>query len=223
MAILAALRRLTHGPAPALPRPLDAAAERWARLRPRVRLLLLCAAVLAFVALGELRIQSALARWGGTPVPVLVAEHDLAVGSSPGGVRRHSLPPAAVPPGALTAVPAGAVLAFALPAGNVLTASHLDDRGPAAALGAEARAVPIPVEDGWGLVAGGWVDVWVLGAADEPAVLVARSRPVLELREADRHGTALIGLEGDEVRAATTGLAVGQLLLTHAPAPNPGG
>lgn len=216
------LRSMLDGPLPVLPRPADLLAERWARLRPRARLLLVGVAVATVLVAGELRVQAALRPWGGTPVSVLVAGADLAAGAPAEGLVQRRLPPGAVPPGALGGVDPETVLALALPAGNVLTSAHLQPRGPAAALGPAYRAVPIPVEVGWGVVAGGWVDVWVLGAG-EPADLIARSRPVLELREEGRAPTALVGLHGDEVSAATAGLALGQVLLTHAPPPPPGG
>lgn len=209
---------LLRGPLPVLPRPVDALAERWARLRPRVHLLLVILAVVALVAVAELRVQAGLRPWGGTPVRVLVADTDLPVGAPAAGLSERRVPPAAAPPGALGEVGPGAVLAFALPAGSVLTEAHLEARGPAAALDGDARAVPIPVEAGWGVAAGGWVDVWVLGS-DGRADVVARARPVLELREDGRSPTALIGLHGNEVSAVTAGLALGQVLLTHAPAP----
>ncbi|MDQ3537423.1 MAG: hypothetical protein M3415_01285, partial [Actinomycetota bacterium] len=125
----------------------------------------------------------------------------------------------AVPPAAVTKVPQGAVLAMALPEGAVLTEAHLDRRGPAAGLAEGLRAVPIPSEDGWGVVAGGWVDVWVLGAGDTPAQLVAESRPVLQVNHGDAGGTALVGLEVAEVGPTNSGLALGRVLLAHAPPP----
>ncbi len=103
----------------------------------------------------------------------------------------------------------------------VLTAAHLDPRGPAAGLEPGLRAVPVPVEDGWAVAPGGFVDVWVLGAEDGTAGQVAASRAVLEVADAqDGAGrTALLALREDEVAATTAGLALGRVLLTHAPAP----
>lgn len=217
----ASLRRVLHGPHPRLPRPLDAVSEHWASLRPRVRALVAVASVLAVAGAVQVRVHAAETRWGGTPVSVLVAERHLAVGARATGLRRVALPPAAVPASAVIRPPSpAAVLALALPEGAVLTAAHLDARGPAAGLETSFRAVPVPVEEGWAITAGAWVDVWVLGSGEEPATLVARSRPVLDISEEDARRTALIGLSQDgEVGAATTGLALGALLLTHAPAP----
>ncbi|HVL98367.1 MAG TPA: hypothetical protein VM324_03655 [Egibacteraceae bacterium] len=219
--LFARIRATLHGPYPALPRPLDAAAERWAALSPRVRLLAAVTAVVAVTGGLEARVQVAEDRWGGTPVRVLVAPADLPVGAPATGLRRVGLPPAAVPPRAVVdPPPADAVLALALPEGAVLTAAHLDDRGPAAGLSEDLRAVPVPVEEGWLVTPGGWVDVWVLGPGDEPATLVARSRPVLEVRDDGPAMTALVALHADnEVGPATAGLALGRLLLAHAPPP----
>jgi hypothetical protein len=169
--------------------------------------------------LTEHRVRQAEARWGGEPRRALVAEAALPVGAAPQRLRGVRLPPGAVPDGAVARVPDGAMLALPLPAGAVLTEAHLDPRGPAAGLPGGLRAVPVPVEDGWGVSAGGWVDVWVLGAGEQPAALVASSRPVLEVRGDPAGATALIGLAADEVAGTTAGLALGRVLLTHAPGP----
>lgn len=218
---LTRLRRALHGPYPTLASPLDAASERWSALPPRVRILVTAVALTVLAGAVGARVQAAEHRWGGPPVQVLVATEHLPVGAGATAVRRVALPPAVVPADAVTqAPPKEAVLALALPEGAVLTAAHLDPRGPAAGLEAHLRAVPVAVEEGWVVTAGGWVDVWVLAAGGEPATLVARSRPVLEVRTEGASTTALVGLDGqDEVGAATEGLALGRLLLAHAPAP----
>lgn len=202
-----------------MPRPVERASEWWARLRPRIRALLLIVLALLAVVLTELRIHSASARWGGAAVTVLVASEHLPVGAHP-VVEPIAYPPRVVPPDAVATLPPGAKLALALPEGSVLTSAHLDPAGPSAGLAADLRVVPVPVEPGWGMEAGGWVDVWVLGMDEEPAALAARSRPVLAL-SSDEGGraTALLALEGDQVRAVTAGLAHGRVLLAHAPAP----
>lgn len=212
--------RLLAGPHPALPRPIDALAERWARLRPRVRTLLAIAMLVVAAGVLQARLRAADARWGGAPVAVLVAASDLPVGAPAAGLRRVDLPPAAVPPGAVDEVPETAVLAMALPVGTVLTHAHLDPRGPGAGLDPSLRAVPVPVDDSWGVTAGGWVDVWVLGAGEAPARLVGRARPVLQVRGEGTGTTALVGLHVDEVGEATAGLALGRVLLAHAPPPS---
>ena len=213
------LDALLNGPHLRLPRILDSVSEWWSRRRPRVRtaavLLLLLGVLLGLDA----RVRAVDARWGGEPVVALVAAGDLAVGDAVTGVRRVRLPPVAVPDDAVTEVADTAILALAAPAGTVLTRRHLDPRGPAAGLASGMRAVPVPTEPGWGIVAGGWVDVWVLGDGETPARQVARARPVLQVRDDAAGLTSLVGLSGSEVQAVTSGLALGGVLLAHAPAP----
>lgn len=178
------------------------------------------ALALALVLAVQARVRRAEARWGGAPVQVLVAGDDLPVGTTEPSVRLVEYPPAAVPADALDALPEGAVLALAVPRGAVLTAGHVDDRGPAAGLEDGLRAVPVPVEEGWGITAGAWVDVWVLGGGEEPARQVAASRSVLEVRrDASSRNVALVGMASEEVGDTTEGLALGEVLLTHAPPP----
>lgn len=210
---------MLHGPYPRLPRPLDALSEGWSRLRPRARLAAGLLAVLLVVLAVALRIERADRRWGGPPVRVLVAERGLPVGATELAVTAQERPPVAIPDGALTELPEGAALAFALPAGAVLTRAHVDPRGPAVGLPPGSRAVPVPVDEGWGVTAGGRVDVWVLGAEGEPARQVAHAAPILEVTDDETVTTALVGLAEGEVAATTEGLAAGRVLLTHAPAP----
>lgn len=218
------LHRLLHGPYPSLPRPVDVLCERWAGLRPRVRALLAIGAALAVAAGVQARVHAADTRWGGAPVAAWVATADLPVGGAPEALHQVELPPTVMPPEAVAGpIDPGAVLSLALPEGAVLTEAHLDARGPAAGLPGRLRVVPVPVEQGWGVTAGGWVDVWVLGAGEDPATLVARSRPVVDVRETPSATIALLGLDhATEVADATTGLALGQVLLAHAPPPLPG-
>lgn len=214
------VRRLVAGPLPAWPRPVDAVAERWAQLPPRLRLAAIVVLVAAVAASSQARVQSAESRWGGPPVPVLTAVDDLPVGAAAAdGVRTTRLPPRAVPAEAVSEVDAEAVLASPLPRGAVLTAHHVDERGPAAGLDDALRAVPVPVEEGWGIEAGGWVDVWIDDAtASGP---VASSRPVLDVRGGDTRPTALLGLHADEVAPVTKAGRDG-VRLTHAPPPRSG-
>jgi hypothetical protein len=213
------IESLLHGPYPRLPRPLDWCSDQWSALRPRVRLIAALAALAALLVMADARVRAAESRWGGAPRPALVATRTLAVGAPADAVQRMRLPPAAVPANAVTELPPGARLAYALPQGAVVTADHIDPRGAAAGLPAGLRAVPVPAEEGWGVAAGGWVDVWVLGSGDSQSQLVAQSRPVLEVREDSTGLTALIGLAPEEVAQATAGLALGGVLLAHAPAP----
>ncbi|MPZ74051.1 MAG: hypothetical protein GEU74_12615 [Nitriliruptorales bacterium] len=208
-----------HGPHLRLPRPLDAAGEWWSRRPPRLRMVI---AGLLLVALGvavDARIRAVESRWGGPLQKVAVAAVDLKVGDDPHRVRFVRLPPSAVPPGAVGVPPDGAVLSLPLTRGSVLTSKHLDARGPAVGLPRTMRAVPVPTEAGWDVRQGGWVDVWTLGSGDEPAQLVAAQRPVLQVRSDATGLTSLIGLKTDEVEAVSAGLALGRVMLAHAPAP----
>lgn len=205
------------GPYPRLPRPLDTLSDRWVGLRPRARALVGVLVVVSLALSVSARIERAERRWGGAPVRVLVAVEDLPAGTAEPALTSLELPPAAVPPQPLTRFPDDATLALAAPEGTVLTQAHLDPRGPAAGLSAGLRAVPIPVEPGWGVTAGGRVDVWVLGAEAEPAQQVASSALVVEVSDDGTSATALVGLAEDEVGPTTAGLALGRVLLTHAP------
>lgn len=199
-------------------RPLDRIAERWARLAPRGRLACWGLALVLAASLYAGRVARADSRWGGTPITVLVAAQPLAAGAEELALAPRALPPAAVPPGALTDVPDGAALAYALPEGSVLTAAHLDVQGPAVGLGEGMRALPLPVDEGWGVVAGGFVDL-LAPAGEEGSTRIAASRPVLEVRGEEDQPTALVGLGEDEVEAVTAALELGDLVLTHAPPP----
>lgn len=211
--------RLLHGPPLALPGGLDRLAERWARLPPRVRAAVVAGLVLAVAAALSAYLQSVERRWGGEPVTVYVAGRDLAVGALPTGLEAVEVPPPLAPPTAVREPPGEQRLALAAPAGTVLTTTHLDAQGPSTGLDAGERAVPVPIEEGWGVAAGGWVDVWVLDADRGPAARVASARPVLEVRSEAQRVTALVGLRSEDVGPVTAGLAAGRVLLTHAPPP----
>lgn len=213
------LRNLVNGPLPALLPPIDVVAERWARVPPRARMLIVTLLLLLVVLGVQHRVAEAEGRWGGAPVTVLRAAEDLPAGASASALERVALPPAALPPRAVRQAPEGAVLSVPLPAGSVLTEAHLDPHGPAVGLPRDLRAVPVPVEAGWRVEPGGWVDVWVLSAGEDPSRLVARDRTILQVREDEGVLTALVALRDDEVGPATEGLALGSVLLTHAPPP----
>lgn len=211
------LRRLVAGAPWRLPRPLDALDDAWARVGARVRTLVRAVLVVSLAGAYGARLAAVDARWGGAPVAVLVAEEQLAAGEVPTAVRRARLPPDAVPPGAVAELPDGAVLALPVVAGSVLTDAHLDPRGPGGSLHGGERLLPVPVEPGWGVDAGGFVDVWVLGAGDAAGRLVAAGRPVLALEGDERRPVALVALDQASVAAAAEGLADGRLWLAHAP------
>lgn len=213
------LRRLATGPSPTWPAPLDGLAEGWARLPPRLRLAAIAAAIAAAAVAGHARMEAVESRWGGEPVAVLTATERMPLGTTAaGGLARTRLPPRAVPPGAVSEVDDDAVLAAPLPRGAVLTELHVAETGPAAGLGDDLRVVPVAVREGWGVEAGGWVDVWVEGAGPGRTGPVATSRPVLDVRGDGARPTALIGLHTDEV-AAVTGADRDAVRLTHAPPP----
>lgn len=209
------LSRHIHRPPFALPAPVDRACEQWWRLPPRARAALLVLAVVALVTAAEVRVAHARSAWGGPPRQALIAVRDTMVGEHP-QVRSVDLPPALVPPDAPQRVADDARLAFALPQATVLTRAHLTARGPAAGLPAELRVVPMPVDPGWDVRSGGWVDVWALTASGT-TTRIAVHRPVVAVLTEDDPPTALVGLADDEVAAAMRGLAGGQILLTHAP------
>lgn len=210
------MHRLT-GPPIALPALLDGCSERWWRLPPRARLLAgvaLCAALAIAVHAYVARAQH---RWGGPPRRALIAVDDVTVGSRP-DLRSVLLPPAMVPPDAPRSVEPDVRLALALPKGAVLTRTHLSPRGPAVGLAPDLRVVPLPVEPGLDIAAGGVVDVWVLAATPGRSRRVASRRPVVGVTTDDGDDpTALVGLATSEVGAALRGLADGSVLLTQAP------
>lgn len=209
------LRRRVDGPPIALPAVLDRCSERWWRLPPRARGGLVVLAALVLVGAMQARVAQVRSAWGGPPRRVLVAVHDAGVGERP-PVRATLVPPALAPRDAPQRVSHDARLAFALPAGTVLTRSHLSARGPAAGLPPDLRVVPMPVDPGWDVRSGGWVDVWALTTTGA-STRIAEHRPVLAVVTDDDPPSALVGLATDEVAAAMRGLAGGQVLLTHAP------
>jgi hypothetical protein len=163
----------------------------------------------------ELRVAQTRNRWGGPPRRALIAVRDVPVGQHP-QVRAVRLPAALVPPDAPQDVDDNARLAFALPEGAVLTRAHLSDRGPAAGLSDDMRVVPIPVDPGWQVRAGGSVDVWALATPGQ-SLRIARRRPVVAVTGDEDQPSALVGLATTEVTAAMRGLVEGDIVLTHAP------
>ena len=213
------LDELLRGPHLSLPRPVDAVSERWSALAPRTRMVAAGLLVVLAVLGLDARTRAVDDRWGGTPRSVVIAASDLQVGDPLTDVTTARLPPAVVPPGALASVADDAVLSLALPRGAVVTRAHVDRRGAAVGLDDRMRAVPIPTEPGWGVVEGGWVDVWTLGTGDAPSELVASGRPVVDVVKDAAGLTSLVGLAEDEVADVTSGLALGRVLLAHAPGP----
>jgi hypothetical protein len=137
------LTTLFDGPPLALPPVLDRCSERWWRTSPRVRMLVVLAAVAALLLAGTVRLASS--PWGA-PVEVLVAARDLTVGEpvGPADVRRTDWPAALVPAGSLRDA-VGTVVA-PLPAGSVVTDRHVGDGGLGAAVPPGDAAVALPTE-----------------------------------------------------------------------------
>lgn len=212
------MRRFWAGPPLVLPRPADAISRRWSRLPPRGRLLLASLAVLAVVVAAETRVRAAQLRWGGPPVQVWVAAADTGIGEVP-RLTPVRLPPRIVPAAALSTAPGARPVTVPLPAGAVITEAHVAPAGPAVGLPSGLRLVPVPVDDGWGLAAGGAVDVWIGEPDGDGATLVARHRAVADVRT-DEGGnlTALVAVAAREVPALTGGLARGTVWLSHVPA-----
>lgn len=202
-----------HGPPLALPRPLDRAAERWARLPPRIRVVAVVVAVLLLGGLQAARLAEAQARWGGPGHAVWRATATTPAGERP-TVERVRLPPAALPPGAVTRRPArDAVLSLPLVEGAILTDAHLSAAGPAAGLPPDARLLPVPVDRDWGIEAGSSVDVWAVLDGREATEPLATARPVVLLRAEGPRPVALLSLHVDDVAEAAAVLARGRLLL----------
>lgn len=172
--------------------------------------------IMAFGALQANRLAAAQTQWGGQGEQVWRATRTVPAGQPvAGALRAIKLPRAAIPPTAVTtAVEKGAVLAVPLVEGALLTTVHIDPVGPAAALPDDERAVPIPVEQTWGIEPGSVVDVWAVVDNDEPPEALAQDRPVLQLSEGGPRSVALISLHEDDVAATTATLARGRVLLT---------
>lgn len=139
------------GPPLALPRPLDALAERWWAATPRARS---AVGLLAVIALLAAAAGHATATPYGPPSTVLVAARDLPPGRvlTDGDLRARSMPSDLVPDGALGN--AEGVLAAMLPRGAVATDRHLGDGGWAAGLPADRAAVAVAAEQVPRLTAG---------------------------------------------------------------------
>lgn len=209
------LRRHLDAPPFALPAAVDRCSERWWRLTPRRRALLVGVVVLLAMLAANAWVDHVQRRWGGPARRALIAVEHTVVGERP-RLRAVLLPPALVPPDAPQRLDGDQRLALALPRGAVLTRAHLSPRGAAVGLDTDLRIVALPVPAGLELVAGSTVDVWVLGHDPGGARLVARGRPVVRVGD-DPEPVALVGLSAREVAAAMRGLADDAVVLTQAP------
>lgn len=178
------LSRLLDGPAPALPAALDGLAERWAAARPRTRLVVSAAAVLALLAVAG---RGATRSPWGPAVAVVVTRADLPAGRTltPDLLEAARWPKRLVPADALPApAPAlGQRLAVGAPAGTVLTGRHLLRPGVTGDLPAGTVAVPVPLGDSPAVAAGQRVDVLAARADGGGTRLAA--------------GAAVLGVEGE--------------------------
>lgn len=157
----------------------------------------------------------------GTSRPAVVASRDLGPGDElrPGDVHLERRPTAAVPDGALRAVPDGGVLHHAVFAGEELLADHLAPMGAtglAAVVDDRGRAMAIPIEPGTvpPLEPGQAVDVIaVIPGSDtgaEVAYVVAAAAKVLAV---DEDSVTVEVARSDAPRVATAA-ATGVVVLT---------
>lgn len=153
-----ALRDLLWGPPPSLPTALDAAAERWADIPPRLRWLVLGAVVVGALTLVG---RGAVVSPWGAPTAVTVAARDLPVGHqvSDADLTTATWPATLVTDVADRQAVVGAVTTTAIPAGVPVRLAWVADAGLAGVLSA-GRAAVIVVDPAAPLVRVGWpVDV----------------------------------------------------------------
>lgn len=207
------LGTLLDGPPPALPRPLDAAAEGWAAARPRTRVALgvLGAALLLAVA-GR---GAARSPWG-PPTPVVVAAADLPAGRAvaPTDVVVATWPQEVVPAGAARDAieVVGRTLARGVPASIPLTAGHLLRPGVAGDLPAGTVAFPLPYEGDLALAPGLRLDL--LGVqTDGAGVRLATGATILGVEET----TVWIAVAREEAPGVAAAAALGEVTVVLLP------
>ncbi len=217
-----ARRAALRGAPVALPPRLDAAAERWWRLPPRVRGgILVTLVVLALAVVG----RGATASPWGPPRPVLVAASDLPGGHALvlGDARGAEWPADLVPADALTAEdlrgaptgPDAPRLAGPVRAGAPLARGDLVT-GVSGLVGDGEAAVAVPVDGLPTVTAGDRVDV-VATRTDGTGQRVASAARVLAV-----DGAFLwLGVPTDRVDAVAAGGAAGRLTLAVRPARPP--
>jgi pilus assembly protein CpaB len=153
--------RLT-GPPPRLPQVVDRTVEGWWRLAPRVRVILVTAAMLAVAVAALLRVAAAPY---GPPVPLLLAARDLSAGERPGAadVVAARWPRGLVPRDAVRGADqlVDATLAVPVMAGLPLVTGQLRGGGIAHGLAPSTAAVAVPAADLPGAGPGSLVDLVV--------------------------------------------------------------
>lgn len=136
---------MLDGPSPRWPELVEAAAERWFSLRPRLRLVVGLAVVVAvLLAAGRVGARSP---WG-SDMPVLVAARELPAGHT---LAAGDLVPSVRPERAVPSSPLdvgarwiGSVATGRLPAGAVVVAGHLASGGLPALVESGRVAVAVP-------------------------------------------------------------------------------
>ncbi|MFN2557808.1 MAG: SAF domain-containing protein [Nitriliruptorales bacterium] len=204
---LARLARLLHGPPPALPAALDRLCERWAYAPPRVRLVILLAALLIVLAVAGR--GAARSPWG-PPTGVLVARSDLPAGHVLQGadLAVATWPSRLVPAGSPSEASeiTGTHLAMGLPAGSLLTSTHLAAAGLAAGLPAGHVAVSVKLSDGVTVGSGQQVDLMTLDRGGG-AIRLASDARILSAEA----GRVWIAVRRDEAPAAAAAAAQGEV------------
>jgi Flp pilus assembly protein CpaB len=193
---------------------------RWRRGRGWLAFALVAVAALVVVSMGE-RAQDTIAGYGRLE-RVPVATHDLDVGRQLGtdDVAWRDLPAAAVPDGALDALPVGRIVTEPIGRGEVVTRLRIAPgglSGLAAQIPSGRRAVSIPVPDsGLALEVGDHVDVLAPDRAASDAdfgrgsaTTVARDASVLAV---DR-GAVVLAVTADEAGPVAGTLAEGTPVL----------
>lgn len=199
----------------ALPAALDVVSERWWRLSPRLRAVVVGVAIVGALALvGRGATTSA---WG-PPRPVLVLVADLPAGAAvqPADVERVSWPADLVPTDALTELPPDARVRAPTIADSALTDRHLA-AGLAGLLAPGEAAVPVPLDGLPEVVAGDVVDV-VTATPDGTGHRAATAARVLAVDT-----TSLwLAVGADRVDAVAAAAASGRVTLAVRPVAAPG-
>lgn len=208
-----------EGPAPAWPRPLDAALEWWARLPARARAVLRAgAAVVVAVAVSGGLVEGP---WG-PPVGVVVVQRDVAAGApvTAGDLGLAQRPRGLVPHDALTdlgTVPPDAIADGHLPAGAVVTRRAVSAGGPAGAAQPGTAVVAVPAAALPPLPVGTRLDLATAGF-DRTSRIVARAATLV----ADDGTWRWLRIDRDEVGDVAQGVTDATLVAAVLPPRAPG-
>lgn len=211
-------RLRTHGAPFALPPLLDAFAERWAGLPPRVRTIVLLAAALAALAVAGR--GAATSPWG-PPVQVVVATTDLPAGRvlTVDDLVEADWPRALVPPAASDRLEelVGRSLGAPVVAGSPVSSTHVAEGGLAAGLPPGHAAVALPAPEGVTLRSGQHIDL-LAGDGDRGGVRLASTATVVAADET----TVWVGVRREDAAAVAGALAWGEVTVALLPE-GPGG